>query len=128
MKYICVLGTVEELTNLLKSVQYSTVQYSTVQYSTVQYRDKRNLCTKLQRHDRTNYYKELFEKMENENDVKKLFRTTKKLLGNTTVSPPDRFLVDGKVITKQKDLAEALATYYDDKVKKIKKTLSQESA
>ena len=87
------------------------------------FREKRNLCTKLQRHDRTNYYKELFEKMEDENDAKQLFRTTKKLLGNTTVSPPDRFLVNGKVITKQKDLAEALATYYDDKVKKIKNTL-----
>ena len=87
------------------------------------FRTRRNHCTKLQKIDRVNYYKKLFDSIEDEHDNKKLFRTTKKLLGSVTVSPPNRFLVDGKVLTKQKDIAEALATYYNDKVKKIKNSL-----
>ena len=88
-----------------------------------QYRLKRNMCTSLQKKDKASYYKSLFQKMEDTNDSKKIFSTTKQLLGQTPTSPPTGFLVNGIFIRKQKDIADILAKFYMDKVDMIKDSL-----
>ena len=61
--------------------------------------------------------------MEVENDASKLFSTTRNLLGWQRAGPPTSFLVAGKFISKQKDIAEAQADYYYNKVLQIKNSL-----
>ena len=73
------------------------------------YKTRRNLCTSLQRKDKISYYKSLYTKMEENNDSKKLFATTKQLLGNIPTGPPTEFLINGKLVRKQQQLADAQA-------------------
>ena len=86
----------------------------------VKYRNLRNVCTKLQRNNKSEHMKQMYEKIENEGDRAKLYSITKNLLGWKSGGPPTRFNIEGKIITKQVELANAQATYYVDKVKKIK--------
>ena len=58
----------------------------------------------------------MFEKIENEKD-------SKKLLHWTSSNPPNRFLLDGKLVTKQKVVANAQSKFYKNKVENIKHTL-----
>ena len=87
------------------------------------YRTKRNLVTSLQRKDRSSYFKSLFTKMDETNNSKMLFSTTKQLLGHVPTSPPTGFLVDGSLIRKQKDMANLLADFYLNKVSLVKASL-----
>ena len=59
----------------------------------------------------------MFEK---EKDSEKLFSTTKKVLGWFMSGPPSGLKVEGKMVRKQIDLANIQASYYVDKVQKIK--------
>ena len=87
------------------------------------YRTRRNDCTKRQRNDRSKHYNELYNSIEVENDSKKLFNTTKNLLGWKQDAPPKGFMIDGKFISKQKEVAEEQAKYYENKIKKIKNSI-----
>ena len=88
------------------------------------FKNLRNHCTKLQKKDRSTYFKNLYSKMEGENDSRKLVLMTKSLLGwKMGAPPPSCFQVDGVTIRKQKELAEAQANYYSNKVTRIKKSL-----
>ena len=87
------------------------------------YRTKRNLVTSLQKKDRISYYKSLYEKMDSSNNSKMIFSTTKQLLGQVQTGPPTGFLVNGSMIRKQKDMANLLAEFYQNKVKLVKESL-----
>ena len=87
------------------------------------YRKLRNLCTSLQRRDKSNYLKNIYESIDKENDAAKLFATTRNLLGNNRAGPPSRFLKAGRSVTKHKQLAEIQAQHYEDKVSRIKELL-----
>ena len=87
------------------------------------FRILRNKCTSMQKKDRNNYLKDTYDKMEAEHDSAKLFSTTRSLLGWQRAGPPSSFNIDGRYVTKQFDIAEAQATFYQDKVNKIKASL-----
>ena len=87
------------------------------------YRTKRNFCIKLQKLDRQKFYREMFDRLEKENDASKIYSTAKDLLGWTKAGPPSCFQLAGRQIFKQKELTEAQAQYYVDKVEGIKKFL-----
>ena len=84
------------------------------------YRSKRNLCTAKQRRDKSKYHSELYSEIEAAKDTAKLFGKTKELLGWQQSGPPSGFLINGKILRKQKDIAEAQAVYYENKILKIK--------
>ena len=87
------------------------------------YRRLRNQCTTLQKEDRKKYYKNMYNKMEEENDSRAIYGLTKQLLGWKTSQPPVRLVKGGRVATKQNDIANMQAEHYQNKVKEIKENL-----
>ena len=87
------------------------------------YRQKRNLCTSLQKKDRASYLSNLYTRMETTNDSKTLYATTKKLIGSISTGPPTSLQVDGKFLRSQKDVANAQSDFYQKKVETIKQSL-----
>ena len=87
------------------------------------YKRTRNQCTKLQSKDRKNYLKAKFEKIEEEKDTARLFSKTRELLHWRRSGAPTSFLINGKFIRKQKEVADAQIDFFTDKVKNIKSTL-----
>ena len=88
-----------------------------------QYRIARNSCTAAQRTDKSKYLKGEFKKLEEENDSGKIFSLTKKLLGWTTCGPPVILKIGNQTLRKQKDVADAQAKFYYEKVENIKNTI-----
>ena len=108
---------------LLRDMTRDVAKVSDLDTDWDHYRTKRNLCTSLQKKDKNSYYKSLITRLEETNDSKKLFSTTKQLLGSTSTGPPSTFLVNGKLVRKQQELADTLAEYYTRKVSDIKYSL-----
>ena len=78
------------------------------------FKARRNDCTSSQRKDKKNHYDSLYKKLEVENDASKLFKATKNILGWQMSGPPQGFLKDGRFTSKQKEIAEIQADYYED--------------
>ena len=77
----------------------------------------------MQRKDKKKYYNEVYKKIELENDSSNLFGMTKRLLGWKMSTPPKTFLVDGRSLKTQKEVANAQADFYEMKVNGIKDRL-----
>ena len=77
----------------------------------------------MQKKDKYNYYKNLYNQIEADNDTANLFGMTRKLLGWKTSTPPISFLVDGRPVRSQKEVANTQADYYDSKIVSIKNRL-----
>ena len=86
------------------------------------YKALRNQCTSEQRKDRKHFLRNMYRKIEMENDSVKLYSLTKQLLGWKQGSPPARFELGGRSVTRQSELAEAQVNY-TNKVKTIKDNL-----
>ena len=78
------------------------------------YRQMRNNCTARQRKDRKKQRKEVFDKIETENDSAKLFNTVKTLMGVKNVGPPTCLKAGGLAKFKQIEIAETQSAYYCD--------------
>ena len=89
------------------------------------YKKCRNLCTKKQKNYKTKYLKNIYTELESETNTAKLFSKTRELLGQVKAGPPTCFLVNGKPIRKQQELANHQAHYYHEKISKIKMNLPQ---
>ena len=87
------------------------------------YRRKRNNCTARQKTDKTKHLKDLYKRIEEVKDSKSFFKTTRELLDTLPAGPPSSFHLDGRVIYKQKEMADMQAKFYADKVSKIKNEL-----
>ena len=87
------------------------------------FRELRNICTRLQRNDRTKFMKSTYTTIEKEKDSGKLHSMTRDLLGWKRSGPPKFFQLDGKSSGKQKDLANWQAEFYEKKVNDIKGNL-----
>ena len=87
------------------------------------YKLLRNECTSQQRSDKADKLKSMYIKMENENDSKALYGMTKSLLGWKTSGPHTRLNFEGRILTKQNEIANAQAKFYKSKVDKIKNNL-----
>ena len=75
----------------------------------------------LQERDRKNSLRRKYKKIEEE-DTGSLFSQTRSLLGwGCKSGPPSRFLIGGKILRKQKEIADAQMEYYVEKIEKIKK-------
>ena len=57
------------------------------------------------------------------NDASKLFKLTKNQLGIKTGGPPETLHMDGKKISKPKEIVEVQINYFTDKIKKLKSNI-----
>ena len=76
----------------------------------------RNAVTESVRREKKNNIKELFEKADKDRDASSLFRITREKLGWVTGGPPSALTLDGKLISKPREIAEALSIYFDKKI------------
>ena len=89
------------------------------------FRKTRNKCTNEQRKDKNNYLNLIYKKIEEDKDSKNLFSMSRKLLGWNKNLFPTMFNFEGKMIRKQKELANCQVNYYRDKVQKIKNSINK---
>ena len=87
------------------------------------YRTKRNKVSKETKKCKDKYFKEIFSKLEGENDTKKIFGTTKDLLGWQRDGGPRSFLVNGEIIRKPIDLANHQLDYFAGKMNTLKEKI-----
>ena len=85
----------------------------------------RNQVTTDLRKDRSNFLKEMYERIEKERDSAKLHSLTRNLLGWKNSGPPARFISEGKTIIKPIQIAVLQARFYEKKVLDIKANLPQ---
>ena len=87
------------------------------------YRNRRNDCTKLQKADKNKYLLETYKNIEDEKDSGRLFSTTRRLLNWQPAGPPKSFLLDGRLTSKQQQVADIQVNYYANKLEKIRNQL-----
>ena len=87
------------------------------------FRNRRNHCTKLQKADKATFLKDTFERLEDEKDSGKIHATARDILGIRAAGPPTSFLISGRLVRKQDDLANAQLDYYIEKLDTIRKSL-----
>ena len=89
----------------------------------IAYRVRRNKCTSLQKLDKSKFLRETFSRLETERDTAAIHATARDLLGARRAGPPTMFLLEGKAIRKQTELANALQNYYVSKIESIRNSL-----
>ena len=83
------------------------------------YKRQRNDCTRETKRTKNEFFKNLFENLQEENDSKKIHRVTKNLLGWDNDLGPKKFLSQGKLIRSPSELANLQLKSYEDKVNSL---------
>ena len=83
------------------------------------YKTLRNTCTARVKLDRSNNLKETYEKLQKNNDSRGLYNLTKKKMGWKNCQTPKSFLVNGKLETSPKKLANIQSEFFHNKVKSL---------
>ena len=83
------------------------------------YKIARNNCTKLLREKKVSYFKNIFDKNLKDKNVKGTYALAKNIMGWSPATQPRMFLVEGIVLRKPLELANALQNYYKTKIDKI---------
>ena len=89
------------------------------------YRRSRNTCVKLLEKSKNELYKKLYSKIDSEQDTKNLYRLTHEIIGKKATNTPQQLVVQGSLLRKPVEIANALADYYDSKVKLITQKLPE---
>ena len=63
--------------------------------------------------DKKEYFANLYEKADSDNNCKSLFRITKEQLGWNTEGPPSALVMEDEYITKPREIAGNLTKYFD---------------
>ena len=95
-----------------------TARVSQSESDWTKYRHLRNRCTNVQKTECAQFLRSKYTDIENTNDASKLYSLTRQLLGWKQAGPPVCFQRDGKLIRKQKEVAECQAKFYREKIKK----------
>ena len=91
------------------------------------YRQLRNSCTKMLKNKKNNYINALFEAFDQKHDVRNMFRTTKTMLGWTSLGQPTCFMLGGGVLLRKPlDLANTLQNVFENKIKKLMRELKKD--
>ena len=91
------------------------------------YKALRNECNRLIKKDRSTKLSENYENLQDNNDTKGLYRLAKKM-GWKACGQPESFLINGKMITSPKDMANVQVNYFHDKVKNILEQLPPQTS
>ena len=119
-KYVCWISDLTKSTMADRDASRERARRTQDPVDWESYRTARNLCTKLQKKDKGEYDRANFKRLQTETDTGKLFKLTRKMLNWNQAGPPTQFLSEGKVVRKEKELADLQALYYRDKVRNIK--------
>ena len=84
------------------------------------YRKMRNEVTKDVKKTKDDHFKDILEKLSDTNDTRKIYRTTKQLLGWQPSSTPTSFLVASRLIKKPTELANVLIDHFEQKINILK--------
>ena len=114
--------TTKELMKLRDST-LAKARISNLDSDWMDFKTYRNLCTKRQRNDKSQYNKATLDKLVQETNSKNFFKTSKQILGYKIASPPSSFHLDGVAVSNQKEMANAQARHYAEKITKIKNEL-----
>ena len=87
------------------------------------YRRLRNKCTKELEKGKRKYYNDLFTSLEKENYTKKIYNETRRLLNWKTGISPRTFLMEGKILRKPLELANAQLEYFKTKIEGLVRNL-----
>ena len=123
--YKCWLSDVTKVKMLERDAARNLARQSDLDNHWDRYRSLRNECTRLQSCDRKKSLRDTYEKIESEDDSARLFAVTRQLLGWEQSGPPSCLNENGKILRKQKEIADCQASYYADKISKIKSKLPQ---
>ena len=83
------------------------------------YKVLRNKSTKLMRQDKKCHFKNLYEKMEGQNNISGLYKSVRLQLGLKSGGPPQQLVVEGKILTAPKDIANEQLKYFKNKIIKL---------
>ena len=83
------------------------------------YKKSRNNCVKSLRESKNDFFNKMYSKMNDEKDSKKLYGITNELIGKQSGNSPQQFVINGKIIRKQQEIANTQMNYYVDKIGKI---------
>ncbi len=81
------------------------------------YKELRNNCNKKVKSDRRENLKEKYENLNKNKDSKGLFRLTKQKMGWKAGGSPEAFLVDGRMMSNPKKMADLQVLHYQNKIK-----------
>ena len=104
-------------TDLLLSSDINIINDILVEWAL--YKRQRNDCTRETKRTKNDFFKNLFENLQEENDSKKIHRVTKNLLGWDNDLGPKKFLCQGKLIRSPSELANQQLKFYEDKVNSL---------
>ena len=121
--YSCWLDVTTKAAMLERDISRELARLSKSPEDWDKFRKLKNKVTDMQRKDKKKYFSEAYRKIEEENDTGNLFGMTKKILGWKMSTPPKSFIIDGKPIRSQVDVANAQANFYENKVIGIKNRL-----
>ena len=80
------------------------------------YRRLKNKCNKLIKLDRSNHFKSLNEVHMKNNDSASLFKLSKNRMNIKTGGQPTAFLVEGKLVTAPKEVANLQIDFFQKKI------------
>ena len=92
---------------------------SSLQEHWEKYRKLRNLCNSSVKTDRHSNLKSIYEKLQNENNVRGLFELTKRKMGVKKTGQPEMFIQNGKQITCPREMAGLQLKTFHEKIKKL---------
>ena len=83
------------------------------------FKSARNKCVKMLINCKKDYYQKIFSNLEQEKDSKNIYRMTNELLDSRSGSTPQSFFINGKLIRKPIDMANAQMSYYKEKIQDL---------
>ena len=89
------------------------------------YRRAKNRCTKSLKEIKDDILRKLSKDVKSSQDVSSLYRKVKSQLVWTSGGPPQALIINGKLNSASKPMADALMNYYTEKIKKLKQNLPE---
>ena len=108
---------------LLRDGAKEKARLSQLEVDWIAYRVRRNKCTSLQKLDKSRFLRDTFTRLETERDASAIHATARDILGSRKAGPPTTFLIEGRTIRKQTELANAQQNYYVSKIGSIRNSL-----
>ena len=87
------------------------------------YRTLRNRCTQSVKKDKKDHFTDIFNKLDEKQDINKLYSNVKTQLGWSTNGPPTSLLVNGRTTCSSQKMADEQLNYYQKKINKLMERL-----
>ena len=89
----------------------------------MEYKRVRNKVVKMLRTTKDKHFASMYDKIEEEHDIKSLYNLTRKLTGGSSSLIPQQFHIDGRIVRKPQEMAAIQLDYYLKKLEDINSNL-----